>query len=213
MSGNSGGIKENTMFRKIIITTLFIFIFFSGGVQAQLKIFDIRGKAIVGGDKAVRGTEIKQNQSINTTLGDTSYIDIELEGNKKIRWQNAQGSFESFRDSLEISLDRGELFYGSDTQAEDNLQINTTNAIAGIRGTKFYIKATSEQTYICVCAGEVYAYKPGFFNWLFGDEIIIEKDYDAHIFRDKKLPEPKYSPQMIDWTWKRLEQMGFERSD
>ncbi|MFB6355358.1 MAG: FecR domain-containing protein, partial [bacterium] len=149
------------MNRYITCSLLLLFLVVSV-VQAQPEISNRDGLVFLNGDTLAEGATLQEGATLNSRFGDTSHIDIMLSEGRKIRLQNAKAHLKSLRNQVKITLEMGKLFYASDSGVQDNLTVNTQNAIAGVRGTKFYLQAKEKQTYVCVCEGTVSAYKPGF---------------------------------------------------
>ena len=120
---------------------------------AQIKRMD--GQVTVNGKKAKASTRIKPGDLIVTgaeaklvfALGQDAFL---LRGGSKLKLEASKAGKDTIVSGLRLLTGALLAVLGKGTR-----RIETTTAIAGIRGTGVYIEASAEQTYFCTCYGEV----------------------------------------------------------
>jgi ribosomal 50S subunit-recycling heat shock protein len=153
------------MFKKmflliLLISILIIFVFScknkdSGDAVFQAIIHQYTGKVTINDREAKAGAFIKSGDVIKTDGNSSCVI---LVKNKNVFKLHSKTTvvFSVNKNKSEINVSSG-IFGGLSREkfGENNLfNINTPTAIAGIRGTAFYIKVeNSLSTYFCVCNG------------------------------------------------------------
>jgi hypothetical protein len=169
----SPGRKEGQIIVVIRISGLFCFFLFLLLTVSSCykKTSDTRGEFItdaeieyISGDVKVDNTDVKagdpvDNHSVVTTGAD-SVCDIVFNKRNIIEvLENTVLELDFSRIQTSAQLSQGtiinvlkKLEVLTDTQP---FTINTPVAVVGVRGTAFYIKATPETTYVCVCNGTV----------------------------------------------------------
>lgn len=122
-------------------------------------IVKINGECLVDGKKVETGSKVNQGQKL-VTNGKGSYAVVEYENGTKfiIKEGSLQIKKLSKKQSL-IGLFKGTFLSfvnGKDKKKkQENFKVLTKHASMGVRGTKFWAEVTNEETYLCVCEGEV----------------------------------------------------------
>lgn len=181
------------------------------GLARTAPVETVSGRVLVNGLPVEEDETITSGDVITTPMDDSGYVDVMLSENHKVRFENPDVQFDSLDETVQINMKGGLLFSASGDEVErGDFRIKTRQGIAGIRGTKFFLKSTPEETYICVCEGTVWFQREGVLSDILGSELNVPEGYDAHIYTDRDLPDPQRSPQMVERTWKVFETMGYE---
>ncbi|MEL6544867.1 MAG: FecR family protein [Myxococcota bacterium] len=147
----------------------------------------MNGKVTVNKKPATVGQELAAGDVIATKK--RANADIYMSDNSRVRLgANARlevGSIDVEK-GLSVNLLLGKLY--SWITPGTGYEVVTGNAVAGVRGTKFYVEEKKKKTYVCVCEGEV-AVK-GDKN---DEEIALKEGFDLYA-RRKKASAPKESP-------------------
>lgn len=117
-------------------------------------IYEMRGTVRVDGRKANSKTVVTPRSLVETGSG--SYIVFVVGKDAHILRENSRVQF-SGEGSLEqgLRLLTGKLMsvFGHRTRPEDKMQLQTTTATIGIRGTGVYAESYGDRSYICTCYG------------------------------------------------------------
>ena len=118
------------------------------------KLVWFEGKVLVDGKPAVQDAEISETALVETKPKSSAVIKlsngshIELREKSKVKF----GSNERKTYSLQLMVGR----LWALLEPKTSLEVNTQNAVAGVRGTSFFVDAAvPKQTHICACDGEV----------------------------------------------------------
>lgn len=177
---------------------------------AQAEVIKVSGAVRVGGQAAKAGMAVRAGARIETDRSDASFVDIRLPNDRTVRLKNGEMLLANLSDQFVLRLDRGKLFAHTDALSKgQTFKIQTPSAVAGIRGTKFFMEAKPDETYICVCEGKVWAKKKGMAGMM-GKEIVVSAGEDAHVRPKEKLQPPVESPMMAKMTWDEFKNMGFQ---
>jgi hypothetical protein len=162
------------MKRRRVVSAVFLFflvpalVVFAGGKrereQEEIKpgkgfvaYFD--GDVTVNGIPAVTGENVFDGDRIST--GTDSFCEIIFPEKNVFRIQQQS---DLVFGSREFVLDRGSIAVVTDKLKRlafnnDSLSVRTSSAVAGIRGTVFFIKKEDENnTYVCICRGKINTY-------------------------------------------------------
>ena len=162
---------------------LFIFLsLFSGQVLADAvaKIDFLRGEALVNGKvvgipSVLNERDTIEARSILKPKKTGSFVRITFLNGDKIGLSNAKMVIEKLNKEESIfSLVKGKLFNYVKPGLERKVKINSRNVSLGVRGTKYMIEEKSDESYVCVCEGEVVATKGG-------RSASVKAGYDLHI--------------------------------
>lgn len=102
-----------------------------------------------------------------------------------------------------LTLAKGILFT-SKAKSKSNLQVKTKNTVMGIRGTKFYVEESTEDTYLCVCEGIVEIKNDR-------ATTLVEKNEDVHSNENPTLKKSPASDDMLKMAWDGFNEMGIKR--
>jgi len=125
-----------------------------GGARAA-QIKRMEGQVTVNGKAAKTTTRIKPGDTIATAAGAKLVFAVGqdaflLRGGSKLKLDASKTGKEPVVSGLRLLTGALLAVLGKGAR-----QIETTTAIAGIRGTGVYIEASAKQTYFCTCYGEV----------------------------------------------------------
>jgi len=126
----------------------------AGSLPATPGFRHIRGPVGVDSTRASIGLNIKPGQTVMTGEGgEAVYIigpDAFLQREKtKIAFEESGGA-----QVMRVITGKVLSVFGKNRERARNLQISTTTATIGIRGTGCYIEAEEARTYFCLCYGE-----------------------------------------------------------
>jgi len=195
--------------RPLIVLFILQSLFFTPTITAKEsalpKVEKINGTVLINGKTAVEGQMIKKNTLIEAK-GPESYVDISLPNKKgMVRFQDAKSIFREMSSHMtKIELLKGRIFtIFKKLLGKDKFRIKTHNSVMGIRGTKFFVEE-KEDTYICVCEGEVVA--------VGSDKIkrSVKVGQDLHIKKGTKTPEAvDATEQMLNMAIGAFHDMGY----
>ena len=118
-------------------------------------IFTLSGKVSVDGKKATESTIITPNSTIETqssgnlifVVGKDAHI---LRENSKVVLSQDASSLEA---GLQLTKGKVLSVFGKRRSGEGNMNISTTTATIGIRGTGVYSESFDDHSYVCTCYG------------------------------------------------------------
>lgn len=161
--------------KKIIKVFLFLFILslmptlaFAGKKSGYGKIVEVEGEVSMkrcGGDKkfkAIKGMKLVEGDILYT--GEKSSASIILDNNSQVViGENStvnlaeMKKMEGKKSSTVIQLKKGSVFskVKKKLTGKERFEIRTSNAVAGVRGTEFYVKVVDGNTYTYVLKGKV----------------------------------------------------------
>jgi hypothetical protein len=124
----------------------------SSKLPAGRSIYRISGKVLVNGNPATLDTRIVAGDTVETlTDGEIIFVvggnSMIMHGGSRMEIQTKQKN-SMFIDGLRMLT--GKLLSVSRNRA---MQVSTTTATIGIRGTGFYVESDPQQTYFCTCYG------------------------------------------------------------
>ena len=160
------------------------------------------GEVTLNDSDAQKGAEVTVGDELE--VGAESYAEVALSEGGTLRFKDARAVFkhpgeQDGPDWLELLA--GKLYAAIDPGTP--FQVHTPSAVAGVRGTLFYLEEKPSEAYLCVCDGEVYARQSDG-----KQQRVVGKDEDLHIRPDKPLGKPKKSPQMAKMVYAVFDEMG-----
>jgi len=189
-----------------LIAALMLLFIFAGysSCFAQGVVGKIQGIVTIDGAPAKAADPVKDGSIIEADKN--AYVDIRFDDSDVIRVKNGRVVFSLASNKTHLSVVRGSVYISIRKFFASNrtFSLDSRNAVAGVRGTKFLFEAAPEGTYVCVCEGVV-TVSPKV------DERIqknVAKDYDLWIKDGKPVKEPKLSPDMSLMTNQVFEDMG-----
>ncbi|MEI6208877.1 MAG: FecR family protein [Desulfuromonadales bacterium] len=193
------------MKRLAMIACMQLFIFagysacFAQGVVAR-----IQGAVTIDGKNARTADIVKDGAVIETAR--EAHIDVRIGTGDVVRVKDGKVIFTLAGDKTHLSVVRGKVYLAVKKIFSQNgaYTLDSPNAVAGVRGTRFLFEAAPEGTYICVCEGVV-SVSPKI------DASIkksVAKDYDLWVKDGKPVKDPKFSPDMSKMTNQVFEDMG-----
>lgn len=197
---------------KRIFTSVLCLLFLMGLWQCSVtqdkkiegKIVRIFGKVLVNGQYAKIGQIVKKGDFVKTANDEKSFADIKF-ADYHIRLKKGEMKIQSSGKYPIFNLFDGKLYSAVKKLAKKNsFRVETSTAVLGVRGTKFFTQAYPSKTYVCVCEGIVYGYRK--------DDPQIQKDilrgYDLYLEADKSLENPIESPDMVKMIVGEFKDMG-----
>ena len=105
-------------------------------------------KAITAGDK------ISAQDKVRTDAAGMAVLKLDRIGNLLIG-PNSEYTLGDDHKNFKTTLHKGFVWFKSALAKGARMEIATTNAVAGVRGTKFSVLADSEGVDVCTCKGDV----------------------------------------------------------
>lgn len=147
------------------------------------------GKVTVNKKPAKEGQELTQGDVVQTK-GKKSSADIFMTDGSRIRLgPKAKLELSKVEKEVSVKLLLGKLY--SLITPGTPYEVTTANAVAGVRGTKFFVEEKKAKTYVCVCEGEV-AVKGSKDE----GETLVKAGQDSYVQR-KKAGEATESPEKM----------------
>lgn len=134
---------------------LISFLFCHALFAMQGMVVRSKGTVLLDGRPIIPNQVVKIGQVLEA-VGEKSYCQVSFRGGTSFLVRNGRVRLEedSSKASV-ISLLQGTLFNAVNKNSKKEFRIVTDKASMAVRGTKFYVENTLEQTYLCVCEGEV----------------------------------------------------------
>lgn len=162
-------------------------------------LIGLEGKVRVNGKPAKVGRGLKVGDQINA--GKKSWADVELTGGSRIRLAaRSKLTIEDEGPQFSVRLALGKLY--SLIAPGTRYQVQTSNAVAGIRGTAFFVEEKKNKSYFCVCEGEIGVKGPKD-----DTETVLKAGFDLSVSKRKKTGAPKASPSMMNMVNSVFEEM------
>jgi hypothetical protein len=125
-------------------------------LKSNESVFTLSGKVKVDGKTATESTIITPNSKIETA-NDSQLIFVVNKDAHIVR-ENSEIILSTDGSNLEenLHLVKGKMLsvFGKRTSEEKNLNIQTTTATIGIRGTGVYSESHKDHSYVCTCYGQ-----------------------------------------------------------
>lgn len=164
----------------------------------------IHGKVLIDGKAAQVDQKVEAKSKVEAQDKKSFVIISFFDGSRLLLRNgeiNLQGSAE--KDTV-IDLARGEIFSYVKENSGLSQKVKTKNAVMGIRGTKFYVKASPEEAYLCVCDGKVEIKNSK-------STALVAKNEDVHATEGKEFKKSPANKMMQEMAWDGFKEMGFER--
>lgn len=164
----------------------------------------IHGKVFVDGKEAKLQQKIEPNSQVKAQ-DKKSFVVINFFNGSRVLLRNGQVSFKGSegKDSV-MDLASGELFSYLRENAGLSQKVKTKNAVMGVRGTKFYVKESEADTYLCVCDGKVEITNEK-------STALVSKNEDVRAVKGVTFSKSAANAMMQDMAWDGFEEMGFDR--
>jgi ferric-dicitrate binding protein FerR (iron transport regulator) len=119
------------------------------------RFLTVQGTVTQNGAPAAVGAEIAQNATIETGADGTAVFTLQPGSVIEVRPKSHLTLGSSARRRISVQLLAGTL-WSFLPHGEASYEVATANAVAGVRGTIFYVEAPKpNETYVCACDGEV----------------------------------------------------------
>jgi hypothetical protein len=176
------------------------------GAESTLRVDKLQGTATIDGKPASIGDVVKEGSVIISSNAEKDFIDVKSSEHHHLRLAGGTLTFENISKKFELQLKNGTLFaHVNKLDKDQSFNVKTTNSIAGIRGTKFFIMDEPTYSYLCVCEGKVThepKNKPE-------ERRIVSAGEDHHIYAEKMITTPMKSPQMFTIVKDTFKSMGY----
>lgn len=131
------------------------FLFCHTLLAMQGTIVRFKGTVLLDGAPIIVNQVVKVGQILEA-VGERSYCQVSFSGGTSILVRNGQVRLEEDSSKASVlSLLKGTIFNAVNKNSKKEFRIVTDKASMAVRGTTFYVENTEEQTYLCVCEGEV----------------------------------------------------------
>ncbi len=118
-------------------------------------IIRFKGTVLLDGAPILSNQVVKVGQILEA-VGEKSYCQVRFSGGTSFLVRNGKVRLEEFSSKASVlSLIKGTIFNAVNKNSQREFRIVTDKASMAVRGTTFYVENTEEQTYLCVCEGEV----------------------------------------------------------
>ena len=143
------------------------------------------------GKELAKGSVIEEGHEI-TVVGPKSLVQINFDDHSRAllkagtyKIEKAQGKEDN------VLLVVTGILFSHKAKGKSNLEIRTANAVMGVRGTKFYVEASPDETYLCVCEGAV-----GIGNSK--ENTIVKKGFDSRVKKGSGVKATPANQNMLD---------------
>ncbi|MFT6604807.1 MAG: ferric-dicitrate binding protein FerR (iron transport regulator), partial [Bacteriovoracaceae bacterium] len=168
----------------------------------------LRGEVLVNGKvsgipRVLNEGDIIEARPLMKPKKTGSFVRITFKNGDKIGLSKAKMVIEKFNKSQSsFSLLKGKFFNYAKPGLERKITVKSRNVSLGVRGTKYMIDEQEDESYVCVCEGEVVATKGG-------RESSIKAGYDLHIKPGKPINQSvEASAAMITMISENFETLG-----
>ena len=165
---------------KLLFILFFSVFSFQVLANAIARIDFIRGEALVNGKVVSLPSTLNEGDTIEARpkmkpKKTGSFVRIIFRNGDKIGLTKAKMVIEKFdKTQSTLSLIKGKFFNYAKPGLSRKLTVKSRNVALGVRGTKYMIDEKEDESYVCVCEGEVVATKGG-------RSSSIKAGYDLHI--------------------------------
>jgi ferric-dicitrate binding protein FerR (iron transport regulator) len=191
------------VFPSLILKTFLIFLLTTNahGMNAIVKK--------LGGTVFYSNKPLKINQKIAAgslleARGEKSFVHVKFDNGHQILLRDGQMKLEAQNVESKttlVHLIRGIIHAFKDKKSSSELKVKTRHAAMGVRGTKFYVKETQQETYLCVCSGKVMIENSK-------GSMSVASSEDVHATANQTLVKKAASKDMIDMAWSGFKIMG-----
>lgn len=161
----------------------------------------IKGTVTINGKKAQENAFVYSGDTIEAQ-GKTSLVQIFFNDGSRSLLRNGKMTIteDQKNHTTVLNLAKG-LLFSSKEKSRNNLRVKTSNAVMGIRGTKFYVEETDKDTYLCVCEGEVE---------IKNDKSVarVSQNQDVHASKGQAFSKSQANQMMIDMARSGFVEMG-----
>jgi len=151
----------------------------------------VEGVVKVNGAVAQAGLALKSGDSIEAS--GEAFADIYYNDGSKVRIANGRAAIGATTKGIALRLIVGKLY--SWISPGTSYEVNTTTAVAGVRGTKFFTEVKESKTYFCVCEGSIWT-RPALAKD--AAETVVKAGQDLYVLADANESDPVDSPGMVD---------------
>lgn len=160
-----------------------------------------QGKVLINRKPAELDQELAPGDVI-VTRGGRSHADIYMTDNSRVRLgPNARLEFSEAGQRVSVKLLLGKLY--SWITPGTSYDVTTSSAVAGVRGTKFFVEEKRNKSYYCVCEGTI-AVKAERSE----EEVLLEAGDDLYVKRKKAGEPQESSATMIDGLNSVFDELG-----
>ncbi len=184
---------------KILIIIISLISLSSFSFEASIE--KIKGNVLLDGQAAQKGALLRKGQVLKA-IGPKSFFIVKYKNGSKFMVKD--GILEIVRFSKrtsEINLIKGFLYSHVIKKNNQEFKIHTKSTVMGVRGTKFGIQESDDESYLCVCEGTVEVEnKTG--------KILVTRNQDIHATKLSKLEITNANAQMWKMAVEGIEVLG-----
>ena len=153
---------------------LLIFLFISNLSIAQT-LTRFTGQVFLNSQK-VQSPQVVKTGDLILADGKKSFFVLEWpDGSKEIHRNGSIKIEEQNVEKRNQHILRGLTHFFVNPKTSSQYNVSTNSTVMGVRGTKFFIQESKDETYLCVCSGKVQASnQKGLVDVLKGDDLIVE---------------------------------------
>lgn len=135
---------------------LFFFLLLPFGAKAfDASIILMRGEVLVNGKQIEKKVGLNYGDKVEAK-GEKSFVQIFFDGGSKLMLKDGSAILQKFKEhGTTINLIKGTIFSYVNKEAKREFRVKTNHAAMAVRGTKFYVMESDEESYLCVCDGVV----------------------------------------------------------
>ena len=188
--------------RNMLMLTIILLGFRAVAIEGEIVYTDGEVLVLQGSNEtdAFIGMEVGEGDTVETL--ENALVVIRLAGGTEIKMRESTIlTLDSLGEQVSVNLTRGGVFSRVYRQAVDRYEVRTQSAVAGVRGTEFFVaygRTIDEQPdiWLCVNEGSVEV------SITETDEkVIVEAGLGINIVGGVKLTKPKFYPWTLDLNW------------
>ena len=162
-----------------------------GSVSLNGKTDLTKGQAIKAGDRLI-------------ARGPKSFFIVKYDNGSRFLVRDGELTIDKLKNkSSEVGLLRGTFLSFVDPKSKQSFKVKTRTASLGVRGTKFWVSESREETYLCVCKGDVeIANETG--------RLVVSENEDIRVkSKGQKLAKSTASDMMWNMAVDGFKELGF----
>lgn len=141
--------------KKFLITILPFLLFLSNSFAIDGSVIKFSGDVRINNIPAKNGMYVSDGDKAEA-LGKKSFVQIQFTNGSKILLRDGSLILKKMKSKeTELALLKGIIFSYVKKDSKSKFTIKSNNVSMAVRGTKFYVSSSPEDTYLCVCEGVV----------------------------------------------------------
>lgn len=185
---------------KWILLVLFSFSVFA---KFEAKIVKSHGVVKVDGKKAKKNQLVEKGQVISA-LGKKNFFIVKYSTGTSFLIRDGELLVEAVQPkATTFQLLNGTIHSYVNKKTDKNVTIKTKRASFGVRGTKFWLRESVSESYLCVCEGKVEVENDK-------GKISVERNQDLHVRTGEELQTTAPTDFMWSMATEGLKEMGID---